>query len=190
MEAYPINKWSAPALGTVPAYVSNAIPAFEGDYVLSINNPASAYAACGTRFGRFSKAKHSVELAWYKNSDTDYFEVYFYMSEGVQTRGMSIRWQKNQWYYKDSTGNYVAIPDSGDVIFNQTWNWLKVVGDWSTDLHSRLKTLKLDLDLSAIPMRVFTTPAEDWMTFSLIKMTYSINRPLYVDDVRIYLNEV
>lgn len=195
MENYVFNKWSTMIMGTsIPAYVNNEIPAFEGDSVLSIRDPASTASSVGVGFGLLPKVKNSVELRWYKNASLRTMVLYFHLYDGVYDRACDIRWSSydNRWEYRGSDGgfdNYPAL-GGGEKIGNDTWNYLKLIGDFENNRYSRLITTGLDVDMSSIPLYTVPSAETPWTNLSLIVNAVAPNTPGYFDDVRIYLNEV
>ena len=199
MENYTTNKWGLHITGaTVPAYVNNVIPAFEGDYVLQINDAGDTYAAAGVLFGLFSNLKHRVELAWWKDANTAYMWPYFHFLNGTNERAADIRYDNlsNRWMYVPSSvsgfpaaADWVAIPDADENIEDNTWNHVKIEVDLQRGVYSRLVTNLLDIDLTALPLRSFTRVGALYYTnLTLIKITGGVGQAAYFDDVRVYIN--
>lgn len=187
MEDYPVNKWLL--LTGVPKYVTD-IPAFEGDYVLSLNNPVGEYADCRVQFGMFPNLKNSVELAWYKDPNLRRVWLEIDIRNGSVIRRVGVCWNKDvdRWEYGTSTGTYTAVPGGGEKIDSYTWNYLRLVGDWKNNVYSRLMTTGLDIDMSGIPMA--SNPSTDCFSRVVLgKLSWGVNQPAYFDDVRVYLNE-
>jgi hypothetical protein len=195
MENYNVCKWipSYPVGGTV-AYVNTPISAFEGDYVLRANHPtATYYDIVSPTFGCFKPQKMSCEMRWWKDATTRHtgMAMFYRPTTGVQLRS-GIRWE-GRWQYLNVAGNYEDIPGGSEAIIDDSWNYLKIMVDWENRRYSRLITNFLDLDLTTVlpdPTLPVLTGTLGQFYIVLFFWKTAVNQPSYVDDVRLYLNEV
>jgi hypothetical protein len=206
MENYNVCKWTPfwPA-GVAVGYVNTPISAFEGDYVLRANHPTEIYyEVMSPRFGCFKPQKTGLELRWWYDATTVALNVgQFYLSpDGARQFRAVIRWSNGVWWYWSSTGAYVNIPGGSEALVSDSWNYLKIIVDWENRRYDRLITNFLDLDLTKVlpdptlraPWGMGLNPeisialGQFYVVLGFSKT--AVNQPSYVDDVRLYLNEV
>jgi hypothetical protein len=197
MENYNVCKWTPgwPG-GQVVGYVNTPISAFEGDYVLRANHPtADAYEIKSPRFGCFKPQKTGLELRWWYDATTRRFDVgqFFLSPDGVRLLRAVVSWNEGKWTYRGPTGAYLDILGGSEALVADSWNYLKIIVDWENRRYHRLITNFLDLDLTTVlpdpTLSASTYPAGQFFVLWGVYKT-AVNQPSYVDDVRIYLNEV
>lgn len=205
MENYTVTKWTAGfPTGTVVSYVNN-LPieggAFEGNYVLSVQHPTNTHCECRIRFGCFKLQKTAFEMKWYLRSGLEaggYISQLRCESNASDTLNGMIRWNRNRedgtqgWEYRGKEGVFLSIPHATEYIRDNTWNYVKITIDWENGIFYRLITNLLDIDLSELHLRTIT----DVIGYSSIVLCFDITPGTtlpyasYVDDTRLYLNEV
>lgn len=204
MEGYTTMRWSPqyPA-DVVMAYI-NSVAAFEGDYVLRVQSPSEIYCECLVKFGCIKKEqKTSFEMRWHKRPNTqlgglvDQIRVPTSMADGYKARLYwdALRTGGAGWLYRDAGGVNRPIPDADEVIHDDTWNYLKIVVDWENNRYYRLVTNLLDLDISNLALQRTVLPVIAPGIFIVVLgfgalFGTATPYPHYVDDCRIYLNEV
>jgi hypothetical protein len=207
MENYPVCRWTQRNLGSIPAY-SDEIPAFEGDYVLKISNPTFLPKSARVTFGSF-KGKVGFELRWYKPTDDFDFilgvvrQSPFIVGGGIEQTA-EVRYVHGPeavagWYYLSSfvPVQYARIPNanvlSGGFSGYAAWHYLKVVLNFDKRIYSRLVTNYLDLPLEPLNLPILSNPLVGTAGMCLFYVRgdmANITDNLYIDDARIYLNEV
>jgi hypothetical protein len=197
MEDYNVCRWTPnwPAGGEV-GYVNTPISAFEGDHVLRANHPTEGvYDIMSPRFGCFKPQKTAFEMRWWYDvyTRTGGHVAQFWLPPTGLGYLAGIRWYNGRWQYEHDYGNFQDIPGGSEALVPDSWNYLKVIVDWENRRFYRLISTFLDLDLTAVlpdpALPLFAAaPGQFYILLGFQKTV--ANRPSYIDDVRIYLNEV
>lgn len=197
--AVTTNKWN-PWYGTgAVAYINNAIGAFEGDYVLRMQDTAAQEFGASVNFGCLKKQILAVEYRWWKHSQIQYGgwvkleRVSRTMAEAL--RGI-IRWNSNRggglgagWQYMDDTGNYANLIGAEEIIYNNSWNYVRLVIDFENGIYKQLKSNLVDIDLSSYAIRQFTSGNQGQLELSIgFRVSGALPVACYLDDCRLYLN--
>lgn len=204
MENYTTMKWLAGYPADVEMAYINSVAAFEGDYVLRVQSPTDTHCECVVRFGCIKKEqKTSFEMRWHKRPSTSLggfvgqIRSPNNMVDGYKAmlRWSALRTDGSGWEYRGADGVVRPIPNSDEVIRDNTWNYLKIVVDWENNRFYRLITNLLDLDMSNLALQNTVFPVTNPGTFTVILAFTALPGtatpyPHYVDDCRIYLNEV
>lgn len=202
MEGYATCKWSGIYGGSVASYVNNAtvgaqaVSAFEGDYYLQVINTSDNYAQAGLTCGlaTIPSGIHAAEIRWLKSGlNHTIAELFLVRSDIALTEivaGIRYYASANKWRYYASNGAWLEIPDSEEAIHNLSWNYVKIVVDFSNNVYRRLVTTKLDIDLSSLnlSLREETVGGNGYSTFR-VGAQVTANNPVFFDDARIYLDE-
>jgi len=206
MENYNTVKWDPLGNATV-AYVNNAPPAgaFEGDYVLRIQNAVSPHIEAHVRFGCFKAQKIGFEMRWFKDA-ISYNSGFVELIRCERDINIAIRgvlfWTTTRgdgtpgWRYYDSMGNIIDIPGATEYILDDTWNYVKVIIDWEKGTFHRLVTNLLDLDLSSLSLLSLSDVgywhggAGHFRVVVIFDCLGAGPWVQYIDDARLYLNEV
>lgn len=192
-EAYDVVKWPILGRPTTVCEYSQEVPAFEGDYVLKLDDTAFEFTNCQVRFGMFNaRQRHSVELWWYRENNIHEMWVELGLQNGSQQRVAYIRHNGrtgiNRWEYYDSSGNWVPVPGGNEYIMYDTWNRFKMVVDWANNRYVKMESTGLDLAMNA-PLRVAASSVY-YTRLRLYKDSDGFPAPIYFDDIRLYQNEV
>lgn len=202
MEAYNQVKWSSnyptDVLPTL-VYVNNEIPAFEGDYVLRTQHATARYFEIVNHFSSFKEQKIAFEMRWYKRGGSQRIIIGQLRTDNTVS-GFSgeIGWVSLRsddvtgWILVDSTGGVVNLTDAEEVIRNDTWNYMKIIIDWQNHRFHRLITNALDLDLTSYGLYPTSNTAGMFRILLGFTMSATVTPPYpcYIDDTRLYLNEV
>lgn len=207
MEDYSIMRWFPQTPADVEMAYVNSVAAFEGDYVLRVQSPTNVHCECGVRFGCIKKEqKTSFEMRWHKRPLTEHGGyVGQIRSPNIIADGYKamLCWSALRmggagcagWEYRDVNGVIQSIPNADEVIRDDTWNYLKIVINWENNRFYRLVTNLLELDISNLALQKTTHPVLEPGTFTVLLGFGALSGtttpyPHYVDDCRIYLNEV
>lgn len=204
MENYSVVKWipNDPS-DTVISYTNTAPVrgAFEGDYVLSVHHATNRHCETRVNFGCFRLQKTGFEMRWFKRPGTKYGGyVGNVRCEDVAAAALKamVRWTTERddgeegWEYRDSNSNVIDVPGGKENILNNTWNYVKMIIDWENGTFDRLTTNLLDIDLSGIALETISTGIGQFRILLGFDVLDSVTLPYpsYVDDTRLYLNEV
>jgi hypothetical protein len=117
-----------------------------------------------------------------KNTPSDFGGVFWYRLRPDGTSG---------WAYQDHNGVVRYLTDGEENIREDAWSYLRLVLDYKNKRYDRIQTNLIDLDLSSYPLY----PWVAWSECFLVSVAAAINSaavlpyPIYIDDVRVYLNE-
>jgi hypothetical protein len=196
MENYNVCKWTPGFNNPTVAYVNTPIAAFEGDYVLrAVAAAFNYYEIMSPRFGCFKPQKTGLELRWWYDATSRWIDVgQFYLSpDSVRLLRAVIGWHEGKWCYRNPAGPTVDLPGGSEALVADSWNYLKIIVDWENRRYDRLISNFLDLDLTTVlpdPTLSVSTYSAGQFFVLLGFLKTAVNQPSYVDDVRIYLNEV
>lgn len=190
MEAYTTMKFSpvAPVAAGEVTYI-NTVQAFEGDYVLCIDDADATADYATVRFGRFEDGIHGVEMRWWKDANIDLgggITVTEYDGTNLHRFGVQYDEGNNVWQYIDSAaGAWTNITGGAEVILNDSWCYVKLLFDTANNRYHRLITDRLDRDLTGLAERAAADATEQSMLVQ-IGATVTATNPIYIDDFRVY----
>lgn len=197
MENYTRCRWIPGYPVGTEVFYADAIPAFEGDYVLACQHPTDRFFSCASvYFSQIARnQKVSVELRWYSRLNIYNFFLGLFNTDraGSSVYG-SVSWNGDRpgWAYEDPNGNVVFITGGEEAIHVDAWNYLRMVLDYEKNSYARIQTNLIDVDLSGLPLRTRPDVAgQSRIAFAVdLRAAAVLPYPFYVDDVRLYLNEV
>lgn len=216
MENYSPVRWTPGDATTTLTYVLTdpgavGLHAFEGDYMLqALDATLTRKSIIAPRFGPFKPQKIGVELRWIKRAQTRYIQLYAFNANGANPT--DVRWQGLQWRQSGRSDgksgwlyplgpigawSWADVGKAVEYIESNTWNYLKLVFDLQNQRLDRLITNYLDLDLSGLKLAMrkqvaghWSVTGEGYFRVYIYLSSEVVNYAEFIDDFRIYLNEV